>query len=111
MRFYQLCGGGPKLSLWHMRTMEATTVFNIPDQGIHVAEIYEERVIAGGAMPYVFHLTYQGGTLAKVPISSNTVYSIIYQETPQKVLSVSGSSNNIDVCTNFNYRELVLKFA
>ncbi|XP_076653572.1 THO complex subunit 6 [Halictus rubicundus] len=106
-----LCGGGPSLSLWHMRTMEVATVFELPDEGIHVANIYEERVIAAGTAPHVYHLTYQGETLAKVPTSSNTVYSIVYQETPQKVLSVGGSSNNLDVCTNFNYRELMLKFA
>ncbi|CAK9821973.1 THO complex subunit 6 homolog [Anthophora retusa] len=106
-----LCGGGPSLSLWHMRTMEAATVFDLPDEGIHVANIYEERVIAAGAAPYVYHLTYQGETLAKVPTCSSTVYSISYQEVPQKVLSIAGSSNNLDICTNFNYRELMLKFA
>ncbi|XP_001601192.2 THO complex subunit 6 homolog [Nasonia vitripennis] len=106
-----LCGGGPKLSLWHVRTMEAATVFDLPDEGIHVADIFEERIITGGAMPYLYHLTYQGVPLAKVPISSKTVYSVIYQENPQKVLSIGGSSNKIDVCTNFNYREMVLKFA
>ncbi|XP_078044626.1 THO complex subunit 6 [Augochlora pura] len=105
-----LCGGGPSLSLWHMRTMEAATVFDLPDEGIHVANIYEERVIAAGTVPHVYHLTYQGETLAKVPTSSYTVYSIVYQETPQKMLSIGGSSNNLDVCTNFNYRELMLKF-
>ena len=91
--------------------MEAATVFDLPDEGIHVADIFEDRIITGGTMPYLYHLTYQGVTLAKVPISSNTVYNVIYQEQPEKVLSVSGSSNKIDVCTNFNYREMVLKFA
>ncbi|EFN83862.1 THO complex subunit 6 homolog isoform X2 [Harpegnathos saltator] len=106
-----LCGGGPSLSLWHMRTMEAATIFDLTDQGIHVAEIYEERVIAAGAASYIYHITYQGETLAKVPTSSNTVYSVVYQELPQKVLSAAGSSNYLDLCTNFNYREMVLKFA
>ncbi|XP_011502090.1 PREDICTED: THO complex subunit 6 isoform X2 [Ceratosolen solmsi marchali] len=106
-----LCGGGPRLSLWHTRTMEVAMVFDLPDDGIHVADIYEERIIAGGAMPYLYHLTYQGVSLAKVPVSSNTVYSVIYQEQPQKVLCIAGSSNKIDLCTNFNYREMILKFA
>ncbi|KAJ8676208.1 hypothetical protein QAD02_011994 [Eretmocerus hayati] len=106
-----LCGGGPKLSLWHVRTMEAATVFNLPDEGIHVADIYEERIIVGGTMPYLHHVTYQDVPLAKIPVSSNTVYNIAYQEQPRKILSIGGSSNNIDVCTNFNYREMVLKFA
>lgn len=108
---FQLCGGGPKLSLWHVRTMEAATIFDLPDQGIHVADIHEERIIAGGAMPYLYHLTYQNVPLAKVPISSNTIYSVVYQENPHRILSIGGSSNKIDVCTNFNYREMVLKFA
>lgn len=99
------------MSLWHMRTMEAVTIFDLPDQGIHVANIYEERVIAGGAAPHIYHLTYQAEILAKVPTSSNTIYNIVYQDTPQKVLSVAGSSNNLDLCTNFNYREMILKFA
>ena len=86
-------------------------IFDIPDEGIHVADIYEERIIAGGAMPHTYHLSYQGEILAKVPTSCRTAYSIVYRETPHKILSVAGSSNNIDVCTNFNYRELVLKFA
>lgn len=105
-----MCGGGPKLSLWSMRTMEACTIFDLPDQGIHVAEIYEERISAGGAMPNVYHLNYQGETLSKIPISCNTVYSIVHCEKPQEVLSICGTSNNLDICTNFNYREMVVKF-
>ncbi|XP_011175555.1 THO complex subunit 6 homolog [Solenopsis invicta] len=106
-----LCGGGPSLSLWHMRTMEVATVFDLTDQGIHVAEIYEDRVIAGGTTDHVHHMTYQGEVLAKVPTSSLTVYSVVHQETPHKVLSVAGTSNCIDISTNFNYREMTLKFA
>ncbi|KAF7988746.1 hypothetical protein HCN44_007056 [Aphidius gifuensis] len=106
-----LCGGGPSLSLWHLRTMETATIFDLPDEGIHVASIHDERIIAGGCMPAVYHLNYQGEVLAKVPTSSKTVYSIVHCEKPQKILSISGSSNNIDICTNFNYREFILKFA
>ena len=105
-----LCGGGPKLSLWHMRSMELATVFDIPDNGIHVADIHEERIIVGGEMPYLYHLNYQATPLAKIPISSDTVYSVAFQEKHQKILSIAGSSNLIDICTNFNYRESSLKF-
>ncbi|XP_034951314.1 THO complex subunit 6 homolog [Chelonus insularis] len=106
-----LCGGGPSLSLWHLRTMEPATIFSLPDHGIHEARIYEERIITGGSMPFVYHLNYNGEILAEIPTSSNTVYSIVYQEKPQKVVSIAGSSNKIDICTNFNYRELVFKFS
>jgi THO complex subunit 6 len=91
--------------------MEAATIFDLADQGIHVAEIYEDRIIAGGASAHVHHTTYQGDILAKVPTSSLTVYSIVHRNTPHKVLSAAGSSNGIDISTNFNYREMTLKFA
>lgn len=90
--------------------MDLSTVFDLPDEGIHVANIYEERIIAGGAMPHLYHLTYQATPMAKIPISSNTVYSVVLQQKPRKVLCVGGSSNKIDVCTNFNYRDTVFKF-
>ncbi|CAB0039864.1 unnamed protein product [Trichogramma brassicae] len=106
-----LCGGGPKLSLWHLRTMEPATIFDLSDDGVHVANTYEDRVIVGGTMPFLYHLSYQGVTLAKIPVSSNTIYSVVYQEQPHQFLSIGGSSNTLDICTNFNYRELVLNFA
>lgn len=91
--------------------METATIFDLPDEGIHVASIHDERIISGGCMPAVYHLNYQGEVLAKIPTSSKTVYNIVHCEKPQKILSISGSSNNIDICTNFNYREFILKFA
>lgn len=91
--------------------MEAATIFDLADQGIHVAEIYEDRVIAGGVTSHVHHMTYQGEVLAKVPTSSLTTYSIVHQQSPHKVLSMAGSSNHIDISTNFNYREMTVKFA
>jgi len=91
--------------------MEAATIFDLADQGIHMAEIYEDRIIAGGVANYVHHMTYQGEVLAKVPTSSLTTYSVIHQELPHKILSMAGSSNHIDISTNFNYREMIVKFA
>lgn len=90
--------------------MEPATIFDLPDEGLHVANIHEERIIAGGAMSYLHHSTYQGTPLAKVPVSSSTVFSVVYKKKQHKMLSVAGSSNKIDICTNFNYREVVVKF-
>lgn len=94
-----------------MRTMQPATVFDLPDEGIHVAKIYEERIIAAGLAPHVYHLTYQGEMLSSIPTSSDTVYTVVYQEYPQKLFSIAGGSNFLDVCTNCNYRELTLQFA
>nr|CAD7264090.1 unnamed protein product [Timema shepardi] len=80
-----LCGGGPRLSLWHLRTLDVTTAFNLDDNGIHVAMFYDDRVMAGGASPHFYHLNYSGDVYAQVPSSSTTIYSAVYQEFPHKV--------------------------
>nr|CAD7589232.1 unnamed protein product [Timema genevievae] len=106
-----LCGGGPRLSLWHLRTLDVTTSFNLDDNGIHVAMFYDDRVMAGGASPHFYHLNYSGDVYAQVPSSSTTIYSAVYQELPHKVMCLAGSSNKIDLCTNFSYRDQVLSFS
>lgn len=107
--FFQLCGGGPKLSLWHLHSLDVTTSFDLQNEnGIHVAEFYEDRILAGGAAPYFYQLSYNNDVYAEIPSSSTAVYSVVHQETPNKVLCISGSSPNIDVCTNFSYRDQIL---
>ncbi|XP_067010855.2 THO complex subunit 6 [Anabrus simplex] len=105
-----ICGGGPKLSLWHLRSMDVTTAFPIEDSGIHVANFYDDRIMAGGSSPHFYHLSYTGDVLAQIPSSSTTVYSAVHQETPFKLLCIAGSSSKIDFCTNFNYRDQILSF-
>ncbi|KAL4707418.1 hypothetical protein ACJJTC_008603 [Scirpophaga incertulas] len=42
-----VCGGGPRLALWHIRSLDAATVFDIPDHGIHVSFFHDDCIIAG----------------------------------------------------------------
>lgn len=106
-----LCGGGPRLSLWHLRSLDVTTAFQLDDSGIHVAMFYDDRIMAGGASPYFYNLNYTGDTYAQIPSSSTSIYSAVYQETPLKVMCMAGSSSKIDLCTNFSYRDQILTFA
>ncbi|KAJ8872615.1 hypothetical protein PR048_026221 [Dryococelus australis] len=106
-----LCGGGPRLSLWHLRSMDVMTAFPLEDMGIHVAMFQDDRILVGGTMPHFYHLNYSGKVYAQVPISSTTIYSVAYQESPVKVMCLAGSSSKIDVCSNFTYRDQVLSFA
>ncbi|XP_059482964.1 THO complex subunit 6 homolog [Neocloeon triangulifer] len=106
-----VCGGGPHLSLWHLRSMTlAETYTNMEDQGIYVADLYGDRIFAGGASNHMTHLSLTGGVLAEVPLSATCLYSLAYQETPHKVMCMAGSSHKIDFCTNFNYRDQILTF-
>jgi hypothetical protein len=53
-----------------------------------VALFYDDRIMAGGASPYFYNLSYTGDTYAQIPSSSTSVYSAVFQEIPLKVNSV-----------------------
>lgn len=48
--------------------------------------------------------------MAEVDISPTTVFSVVIQESPNKVMCIAGSSQNIDVCTNFMFRDYSLSY-
>nr|XP_026489890.1 THO complex subunit 6 [Vanessa tameamea] len=105
-----VCGGGPRLSLWHLRSLDAVTVFDIPDHGIHVSFFQDDCVFAGGVAKHLYQLSYSGDVRVELPVSATTVYSAVYRTSPHKVLAIAGSSPEIDICTSFNYRDQVLHF-
>ncbi|CAK1581534.1 unnamed protein product [Parnassius mnemosyne] len=105
-----VCGGGPRLSLWHLRSLDAVTVFDIPDHGIHVSFFHDDCVVAGGAAKYLYQLSYSGEVKVELPVSATTVYSAILRTSPNNLLAIAGSSPEIDICTSFNYRDQVLHF-
>ncbi|XP_023935069.1 THO complex subunit 6 [Bicyclus anynana] len=105
-----VCGGGPRLSLWHLRSLDVVTVFDIPDKGIHVSLFHDDCVFAGGVSKQLYQLSYAGDVRVELPVSATTVYSALLATQPRKVLSIAGSSPEIDLCTTFNYRDQVLHF-
>ncbi|OWR52270.1 THO complex subunit 6 protein [Danaus plexippus plexippus] len=105
-----VCGGGPRLALWHLRSLDVVTVFDIPDHGIHVSFFHDDCVFAGGAAKHLYQLSYSGDIRVELPVSSTTVYSAVLRTSPHKVLTIAGSSPEIDLCTTFNYRDQVLHF-
>ncbi|XP_075217719.1 THO complex subunit 6 [Lycorma delicatula] len=106
-----VCGGGPCLSLWHLRSMEMLTKFSTTeDNGINVCRFYDDRILAGGTSPYFYHLSVSGDVYVQLETSALTVYSVAFQDTPNQVMCLAGSSRNIDLCTNFSYRDQILTF-
>ncbi|XP_017772658.1 PREDICTED: THO complex subunit 6 [Nicrophorus vespilloides] len=103
-----LCGGGPRLSLWHFRSMNVSTVFPLDDKGIHVAEFFEDSILAGGRSNYFYNLNLDGTVVSEIQTSSVSIFSAIHQEEPYKALCLSGSSPHIDICNNYNYRDQIL---
>ncbi|KPJ19061.1 THO complex subunit 6 [Papilio machaon] len=105
-----VCGGGPRLSLWHQRSLDAVMVFDIPDRGIHVSFFHDDCVVAGGAAKHLYQLSYSGEVKVELPVSATTVYSAALRTSPNKLLAIAGSSPEIDICTSFKYRDQVLHF-
>ncbi|CAH0406302.1 unnamed protein product [Chilo suppressalis] len=104
-----VCGGGPRLALWHLRSLDVTTVFDLPDHGIHVSYFHDDCVIASGAAKHLYQLSYSGEIRVELPVSATTVYSAVLKSNPN-VLAIAGSSPEIDLCTSFNYRDQILHF-
>lgn len=102
-----ICGGGPKLSLWHLRSLETTTIFDFPGK-IHVTNVVDDTILAAGEYKKLFHYSFNGATTAEIPISPTCVYSIIWQQNPYKFVSIAGASNKVDICINLTYRDIVL---
>ncbi|KOB74155.1 THO complex subunit 6-like protein, partial [Operophtera brumata] len=100
-----VCGGGPRLALYHLRSLDAVTVFDLPDHGIHVSFFHEDCVFAAGASKHLYQLSYSGEVRVELPVSATTVYSAILRTSPNKVLAIAGSSPDIDLCTSLNYRD------
>lgn len=102
-----VCGGGPKPSLWHLRSLDSTTDYAFPG-GAHVSAFVDDAVLIAGDCNCMYQFTLSGDITAEVPISAPSVYSVVWQLTPQKCMSIGGSSNKLDICTDFNYKDIVL---
>ncbi|XP_037040164.1 THO complex subunit 6 [Bradysia coprophila] len=102
-----VCGGGAKFSLWHLRSLECTTVYNYPGKA-QVSGFLEDSVYVAGDSSKLHQFTLNGETTSEIPVSGPAVYSVVYQNDPFKIMSIAGASKNLDICTNFNYKDIVL---
>ncbi|XP_041431690.1 THO complex 6 L homeolog isoform X1 [Xenopus laevis] len=108
---WMVCGGGPKLSLWHLRSMTPTTIFPLNESQQQVM-FYQDMILCAGQAPFVNHCQINGEIKAQIPSTPRCVYSLSVNESSQenKVLTAAGSGPKIDVFTNFRYRAFSLTF-
>ncbi|KAF5291201.1 hypothetical protein FQA39_LY14443 [Lamprigera yunnana] len=106
-----LCGGGPKLSLWHFRSLTASTIFPLDDKGIHFSEFVNDKILAGGRANHFYNMVFNGEIVSQIPTSCVSVFAAVHQEDPYRMLCIAGSSPKIDICSNFNYKDQVLTVA
>lgn len=103
-----VCGGGPKFSMWHLRSGDFTMPLEFPGK-IHESAFIGDRIIVAGDCKTLHQYTFNGDLVAEIPVSSPSVYSVAWIDTPNKLLTIGGSSNSVDVCTNFTYRDFSLQ--
>lgn len=103
-----VCGGGPKLALYHLRTLDCTTSYSFPGK-LHVSTLLDNVVIAGGDHKYLHRYDLNGDVTAEIELSSSSALSLVLQTEPFKIMSIGGTSNKLDICSSFNYRDMVLK--
>ncbi|XP_058876238.1 THO complex subunit 6 homolog [Acipenser ruthenus] len=108
---WMLCGGGPSLSLWHLRSVTPTTVYPVPGCQ-REACFHQDLVLSVGDGPFVSHCHLSGDVKARIPCTPPSLYSmrLNYSSQEHRVLSVAGSSGKIDIFTNFGYRAFSLTF-
>ncbi|XP_035385014.1 THO complex subunit 6 homolog isoform X2 [Electrophorus electricus] len=108
---YELCGGGPALSLWHLRSMSPTSVFSLAGCQ-REAVFYQDLILTVGEGPYVSHCVPGGTVKAQIPSSSPSLNTLTLNlnSNEHRVMTTAGSSDQIDVFTNFSYRAFSLSF-
>uniref|UniRef100_A0A4W4FX06 THO complex subunit 6 homolog n=1 Tax=Electrophorus electricus TaxID=8005 RepID=A0A4W4FX06_ELEEL len=108
---WMLCGGGPALSLWHLRSMSPTSVFSLAGCQ-REAVFYQDLILTVGEGPYVSHCVPGGTVKAQIPSSSPSLNTLTLNlnSNEHRVMTTAGSSDQIDVFTNFSYRAFSLSF-
>uniref|UniRef100_A0A3P8Z6T6 THO complex 6 n=1 Tax=Esox lucius TaxID=8010 RepID=A0A3P8Z6T6_ESOLU len=108
---WMLCGGGPSLSLWHLRSMSPTSVF--PLSGCQrQATFYQDMILSVGEGQFVSHCLMGGEVKAQIPCTPHSLNTLALNlnSTEHRVLTVGGSSHQIDVFANLYYRSFSLSF-
>uniref|UniRef100_A0A8C9XQG1 THO complex 6 n=1 Tax=Sander lucioperca TaxID=283035 RepID=A0A8C9XQG1_SANLU len=72
---WMLCGGGPSLSLWHLRSLSPTSVF--PLAGCQrQAAFYQDMILAVGEGPFVSHCLLGGEVKAQIPCTPQSLNTL-----------------------------------
>ncbi|XP_017135030.1 THO complex subunit 6 [Drosophila miranda] len=97
-----LCGGGPRASIFHLRSLGSTCVLDFPG-GVHVCDFVDDGVFIGGEHNHVHSYTLNGALQANIPVEHTACYSIVWQTTPMKIMSIAGFSNRLHILKDFRF--------
>ena len=80
----QVCGGGPRLALWHLRSLTQAAVCDLPAV-VHVARFHDGLVLAGGDAPDLHQFTLAGERAGSIPTDCTAVFTVLARTQPSKV--------------------------
>ena len=108
-----VCGGGPSLSLWHLRSLTATAVFDTPGTCQKCVMFHDDSIISAGSKGVVNHWSVNGERRMEIPCTPTSVFSLSFNYTSNsyKVLSATGNSSKVDIFTNFGYKAFSFTFS
>lgn len=72
---WMVCGGGPSLSVWHLRSMACTSVLKTASTQ-QAALFHDDIILSAGSEPNLFHWQLNGDPKAQVPCTPNSVFTI-----------------------------------
>ena len=113
-----ITGGGPKASIWHLKTMAPSVIPVLPEhcQSIFITKFIpsDDRLIIGGQFigGKMYHFNLNGDLMAEVKTTSSCLYSVeVTEQNDFKLLSAGGASSKIDLCChNFSYNDNTITF-
>uniref|UniRef100_A0A3Q4HZN0 THO complex 6 n=1 Tax=Neolamprologus brichardi TaxID=32507 RepID=A0A3Q4HZN0_NEOBR len=108
---WMLCGGGPSLSLWHLRSLSPTSIFNLSGCQ-RQSTFHQDLILTVGDGAFVSHCLLGGEVKTQIPCTPQSLNTLQLNNnsTEHRVLTVGGSSDRIDVFTNLSYRAFSLRF-
>ncbi|CAF0842822.1 unnamed protein product [Brachionus calyciflorus] len=110
-----ICGGGPRLAMWHLRSLKPMGIPEFTDQLFvpNVCKIHSNQIITGGNTNSLFIHDFENKLKTEIKTSSNCIYDISINTSSKsnRIVSIAGNGTSIDVCSsNLTYKALTLNF-
>jgi len=108
---WMVCGGGPTLSLWHLRSLSCNVTFPTPTASQNCVLFHQDLIVSAGTEAVVNRWGFNGEEESKISTSPFAIYSLMPSTSAEKkILCVAGSSTTIDICSHFKYKDFSLYF-
>ncbi|KAF0312853.1 THO complex subunit 6 [Amphibalanus amphitrite] len=106
---WMVCGGGPRLALWHLRSLTQAAVCDVPAV-VHEARFHDGLVLAGGDVADLHQFTLTGERAGTIPTDCSAVFTVLARTQPTKLMTIGGCGKFIEVCTSNKYKDFSLSF-